>query len=335
MAGTQQTSLIDRVYVPSILYQMERSQNRRIDDRGLRTAQLLVEDPLLIPGVSEDRPDLTFSPVIVAEYHLPNSHPALRCCYCQSRTSHWNGFVVQFRPEKLHLIGSVCGPTQFNLQFGLAKRAHKDLLDRQGFLRRLDSIIARAPVVVEACNDLLRSAELQRVESASSSLLSIQTDAMMRLRSLARNDGMLFENVRVRGSQTERRQLGKLMGLGILEAQSLRMDIFALKRHLANFPSAAKIDTDSRTNRQLRAILTATESLYSAALSAIHTINDAPNFFVQINLDRIVSWALTATTDKLSFDDKNFVIRSYSGRVNVERLLQYEPLPALPPLHVD
>jgi hypothetical protein len=67
----------------------------QLTDDQLLGIELRTDDPSAIENLSTNRPILDGPATILMEYHLPQSHPAVRCCYCDTRTFHWNGFVIE------------------------------------------------------------------------------------------------------------------------------------------------------------------------------------------------------------------------------------------------
>lgn len=289
------------------------SAPRRLSDQQLRTADLLVDDPLTVDCLTHDPPDTSFAPVIIAEYHLP-SDQMVRCSHCEQRQHHQHGFVAEFAPGRRHLIGSECGTARLGMQFASARTGHRELLDRQGYVRRLDLIGEQCEALVEQCNAILGSEALRAIEEAGTELARLAGDAVIRLRA---SDGLLQEEVKVRDHEAEsrrpetqkheiyrieRRAIGQLRGRALLRSDGLRQRIFAFKKEVREVAALGRQKTDQLTTASLRKAFKALDERYEDATAAIDEMNRAPAFFSPANVALLARWAQSGTASRIQDD---------------------------------
>lgn len=296
--------------------------SRRLDDEQLRKEQLVVANPIEMEGITAERPDQSFEPVIVAEYHLPAGQE-VRCSYCPQRTHHQHGLVVRFDPSQLHLIGSVCGPAHLNLHFRHARNQHSELLSRQRYLTRIDAILIRSEMLTAACDEVLFGDQLGDVEAKTSEFRKLAGDTFLRLKSLALAGGALTEASRVRDLGAERRRderlpkgqvgdpiyrtemiaIGQLSGKGILHGDMLREPIFKFKQSLGALRSIMKGDTNSIATGKLKRAVLDIEEAREAGNASIATLNSAVWFFNPDHIALLVRWANSNSSDRLENKD--------------------------------
>lgn len=299
---------------------MGQNAARRLTDEQLRSHELRITNPGELEGLSTDRPDTEFPPVIMGEYHLGGSQPPVRCCFCVQKTRHRKGFVVQFKPPTLHLIGSTCGPSHLNLQFGAATRSHMELVNRQTYLRRFDFIVSNLARWVDACNAVLFSEELQGIERKGEELKETAGDAYMRLHALAVGGSSLSEEVDVRDFEAERRRdertaddekrppiyrkeavaIGVLAGRALLQAGYLRSRVHAFKKAVNGLAALMRGATDGHATSKLKNEWLSLERLHGEANEAIDAINKAHEFFSATHLHLLARWSASNSTDTLS-----------------------------------
>src|SRR5690606_23669145 len=137
-----------------------------------------------------------------------------------------------------------------------ARIGHRELLDRQGYVRRLDLIGEQCEALVEQCNAILGSEALRAIEEAGAELARLAGDAVIRLRA---SDGLLQEEVKVRDHEAEsrrpetqkheiyrieRRAIGQLRGRALLRSDGLRQRIFAFKKEVRDVAALGRQKTD-------------------------------------------------------------------------------------------
>lgn len=311
---------------------MKETSVRRLNDQQLREAELLIDDPLAVDGLSHYPPDLSYPPVIIAEYHLARGNE-VRCCHCEQRQLHQNGFVAEFSPTSRHLIGSACGQEKLGLQFSSAKSTHKDLRSRQSYLSRLDFFQVVFDQAISHCDLVLQSDELRKVESVTIFLNKYAGDLMFRLRA---NDGELIEVVEVRDLaaetkqdeesgrrrfKSERRRIGQLEGRAIIQSDNFRLRIKNLKDALRDACSLVRRGTDGLNTRALQSAVKRVDLAYANASNAVQEINQASAFFKEGNLEMLEKWARQHTAVKVRAQGSTLVV---NGRpITLER---FKPL---------
>lgn len=284
---------------------------RRLSDEQLRTAQLVVDNPLEFEGVTIEPPDKSLSGAVIAEYHLKADQPPVRCSYCDQRQRHQHGFIVEFLPPARHLVGSDCGQAKLDLQFSAARKRHSELLSRQRLLHRMDAILAQRESLSSSCHDVLFGDPLKALEAKAAELSRHAGDAVIRLQALARSGGQLTESVAVRDWDAERRRdehreegkeggpiyrfdivpIGHLRGTAVLLAGSLRVRIHSLKQELTSLSAIARDGTEQLSNSRLSRALSAIDQHYEDARAAIASLNDASAFFELSHVRLLARWA--------------------------------------------
>ena len=332
---------------------MKTTTGRRLTDEQLRTAKLVLVDPLTVEGLSNDSPDKDFPPVVLGEYHLPSDKPQLRCSYCRQRAPHRKGFLVEFAPGSIHLVGSVCGPTQLDLQFGHARQSHADLVRRQGYLRRVDLICASAAHWTDSCDGILFSTKLAEIEAKSAELKKTAGDAFARLRATFFAGRQLSEEVDVRDFEAERRRdelssnddrggpifrkesisIGQLRGTGLLQGDALRAAIHTFKRNIQNLRSIALRNTDNITTKNLVKELLRVENDHVRANEAIRALNDCHRFFDVDHLELLARWSVGSSSDRLANNRGKLTISGRDGRAYEIEPLEGARFDALPELY--
>lgn len=295
---------------------------RRLNDAELRDADLVVENPLLVEGLTHDPPAPDIVPTIIAEYHLPKEG-AVRCCYCEQRQHHQHGFIAEFAPGCRHLIGSLCGTAKLDLQFQAARSSHKDLRSRQNYLRRLDDVAGRVDTVIAECDAVLASAALREVELAAAVLDKRAGNLMLRLRAVG---GSLYEDVRVRDLEAEtkedekrgnrrfkneRRLIGTLRGRGVLNADGFRLRIKGLKDALRNAASLQRSNTDDLPTSKLKKVLNALNDAHEDANMVIEEISRASAFFSANNLALLAQWSASNASARIEIEGSNVLVNGF------------------------
>jgi len=292
---------------------------RRLNDAQLREADLLVDNPMAVEGLSHDRPADGFAPVIIAEYHLPAEN-MVRCCYCEQLQHHQHGFVAEFAPGSRHLIGSMCGTAKLDMHFEAARSSHRDLRSRQSYLRRLDYAVEQADAIIAECDAILKSSVLREVEAVGKTLDSRAGDLMIRLRATS---GSLYEDVQVRDLaaeteedeergrrrfKNERRLIGQLRGRGILKADGFRLRIKGLKDALRDAATLHRSDTDALTTSKLKKALKALDDAHADTNAAVGEINRAPAFFTPENVALLAQWAASNSSVRVEADGSTLTV---------------------------
>lgn len=331
---------------------MKTDLQRRLTDAELRGARLAVADPHSYTGLTTARPDLSYPPVIEAEYHLPTTSKPVRCSYCGKRQQHWNGFVVRFRPSQIHLIGSDCGQAKLDLRFGLARRQHKELVDRQSYILRLDGIIAKEEELRAAIRAVLFSDALSEVDRVSRELNQYAAGAFVRLRAAELAERQLTEDVRVRDFEAERRRdevssraaeggpiyrfeavgLGRVDGAAVLLSEGIRKDIHSLKKAIDELPVLFRQDTTAIPTARLRSVIIDLSKAETAARNAVSRITGAHRFFEQVNLSRLARWSASAGEEKLSGEGRNMVVEDRRGSRKLIAPIAPSIVPPIPDL---
>lgn len=323
---------------------MNLANSRRLNDEQLRTAALELKNPLETEGLTDERPDKTYAPTIVAEYQLePGSE--VRCTYCKQRQKHRRGFVAEFAPGARHLIGSNCGETKLDLAFRKAKSSHSDLRARQRYLLRLDRLVNQHEKLIEYCDSILFGLPLKRLSSVSGELEKAAGNSFIRLKALIGSGGMLAEEVRVRDVEAERKraerlsddaepkpiyknervQLGPVMGRGVLQAERIRSAVYGLKSEFKALRELRSSDTDSLTTRHLQKALGKVDDAAAKAETAITLLKSAPAFFTPENVERLERWARSYTSGELRMVDGGL----QAGKTIISPLQSVE-VPGLP-----
>lgn len=332
---------------------MASSPGRRLSDNELRSADLVISDPLSLEGLTHEHPDERHRPEVVAEYHLPPSADAVPCSYCEQHQAHRHGLVARFAPGSLHLVGSSCGPDKLDLHFSTARRNHKELVDRQYYLSRLDAVTQNGEVLLSAVDDVLFSDRLKELDEFAAVLTRVAGDALIRLRSLILRGGPLTETVQQRDLEAERKRdeqlpegktggpiyipheapLGPLQGRAVLTSERLRMDVFEFKKALKETLAKMERDTDGLSTGDLKKMSLGLDRAWDEANTAVQRINNAPLFFETEHMGWLARWADTHSADRLEPRGAALALTSKSGRTETIGPIKSVGVGGFPNLH--
>lgn len=312
----------------------------RFTDAQLSEATLVVIDLADLADALSTPPPPHVPAEIIVEYDLPEKTDPRRCCFCPSHTLHRKGFVVRFDSSDHYLVGSHCGPKYLGLQFTSATGAHSKLKDRQAALRRLRQISASATGLRAWCDDILFGAGLKALDEAARKFKASAPDAFIRLRAIANGDGQLYEEVRVRDYageairkdnsegnggvspiyRTERLPIGTLRGRGLLNTESIRDTVYALKAHAAQVASVMTKPTDGFVVSKLRNLAIEFDRKREAALDSVRSLQRAHLFFEPDHVQQLAQWARQASSNILRGENGQLVIDGRDGPILMEQL---------------
>jgi hypothetical protein len=314
----------------------------QLTDDQLLGIELRTDDPSAIENLSTNRPLLDGSPTILMEYHLPQSRPAVRCCYCDTKTPHRNGFVIEGAYGRRHLIGSTCGPTHLGLSFNQARTGFKTQVTRQSLLRR---IAAMRPALSTIESYHVPTERLRPLLEAEETFRNGAPDLYRDLRQLVVKGQPLSETVRVRDYESEQRSqseepkfrsenrsIGQVDGAAFLRARTLSDTLAARRRAVAVFVRTIASGTDKLTERELRQALDALEEADELARTAVSALNRAHAFFTAANFERIERSNLKTANQLPLLDARRFGFRTRNGDVTWYQSPTSPSIPAPPRL---
>jgi hypothetical protein len=306
----------------------------KLTDNQLLGIELRTDDPSAIENLSTNRPYLEGPPTILMEYHLPQSRATVRCCYCDTKTPHRNGFVIEGAYGRRHLIGSSCGPKHLGLSFNEARTGFKTQLARQSLLRR---IAAMAPAMPAVAAYKTPTEKLQGVLDAEEAFRVGAPELYRELRQLVVKGQPLSETIMVRDYEAEQRSeseepqyrpesrsIGQIEGAGLLRARTLRETFSERRRAVGAFMRAIAGGTDKLTERQLRAALQSLEQADQEARTAISLLNRAHAFFKETNFAKIEGSNLRALKELPILNAGKFGFRGRYGD------MVWHPIPPAP-----
>lgn len=295
----------------------------RLSDQDLLDREFTTFDPANIEGLSLARPAKDQPLIFLMEFHLEQDEAPVRCCVCERRAEHWNGFVVQVGESK-HLIGSRCGPKYFGLEFRKGGNALKVAVGRKRELRRALDLKARSDLLLAYMPSHDALASILAVQNQ----LKAHTPILYReLRDLANRGEPFSVTEQVRDFERERRTnaggplyrhdrrpLGPIRGVGLLRADTLARSFESRRRSLAVLLNAIAADTDSVADRALSKLVRSVEAENAKAADAVETLNRAADFFSPDNLQRMSAWMATVRVEPLLIDKGRIGVRPPGGR---------------------
>lgn len=297
----------------------------KLTDDQLLGIELRTDDPSATENLSINRPVLDGPATILMEYHLPQSRPAVRCCYCDTRTPHRNGFVIEAAHGRRHLIGSTCGPTHLGLSFNEVRRGFKTQVTRQSLLRRIAAI---GPAIGAIAGYRPAMQRLQPLLEAEAAFKAGAPDLYRDLRLLVVRGQQLSETVRVRDYEAEQRteseepifrpenrSIGAIEGEGLVRARTLFGTLDGRRAAIAAFLKTIKDGTDDLSERQLRVTLDTLVEADDAARAAILSLNRAHAFFTKSNFEKIQRSNLKSREQLPELSDAQFGFPTRDGGV--------------------
>lgn len=288
------------------------AEPRSLSDEELLGREFTTADPGSIEGLSTDPPSVDQPLLFLMEYHLGADEAQVRCCACERKTEHSNGFVVEAGSHR-HLIGSSCGPKHFGLKFGQGRSELKSAVKRQRQLRRAlalkkrrEALLNYSPSVatlnaIVAVQDELKGQapklyrELKRLVDRGEPFSTVEKQRDFERERRTGSDGPLYEYVRA--------SLGQVRGRGLLSAQTLSRAFEERRRSLAVLFNALGGNTNDVEDRKLGALLDAVEAANTKAATAAAALNSAGEFFAPDNLHRLQTWAATVKVETFKVED--------------------------------
>lgn len=326
------------------------TQQRRISDGQLLQEKLRIDDPSELINISQERPDPSLTPEIIGEYHFDkNSCESIRCCHCHD-TPHWNGFLIRDESLSRYTIGSTCGPKYYQLSFNTARNNHKELLNRQNYLKRINLISQNSDNLIRSYESIVNSQYLHNFEAKRKELINKAPDPALRLARFATGDS-LTETVQIRDYAAEERRnnenpdnqsgnpiytfelrpIGQLQGIAMVyEKGDLREEIDKLKEAIEKILSVANNPTDSISTKNLLDIIRQFDKLSESVQRAYRDTEAANDFFSLENLERLKLWSKRFQHFKLDHENGKLLISLKNHKRATVSPLKQLLLPPLP-----
>lgn len=326
-----------------------------LSDEQLSATRLQIDDPLATPRLSLEKPCADLTPKIVGEYHLAKDNPRLWCCHCQGHRHH-NGFVITNSGGANYLIGSKCGPDHYGLSFKFAEKEHKAKVKRKGVLDRLKSICATADQLKATIHEILHSDGLRLIDQKREELQRASDSAFSALAVSVRTESLLYEMVRVRDLERERRRdeqlppnesgppihrdermpIGRVAGTAILKDTGDTRDVLlALRGALDRAQALGKVETDNQKITVLMSAVRTAEEAYEAAQASIIEAEGAPAFFSADNLARLERWSASNRYYRFARQAADLAVTNQHMKRVLIRPLPPIKIPRLPAMKGD
>jgi hypothetical protein len=279
-----------------------------LDDAALVSTRLVITDPSELADALSSKPPTGAAVELLSWYDVPKGADQ-RCCFCSNHTAHRLGYLCKFGTEDAkYLVGNVCGREILGDEFIIATRSFKGDIQRQKVIQRLQSFGARAEEFIGWSDSVLFSDDLRQLAALAAQFSSLAGDAFIRLKSLSKAGGMLTQNIQVRDYAAEQSRneddkrgpifkyeeqaIGRLVGSALFDIDSLKDDVYQLKKSVKEAAATAQAITANKgeNTTTLKRISKRVSDSHVAARRAIDALSTAQRFFEADNLNNVIRW---------------------------------------------